>query len=85
MPYPSKDILTWQEGMYYHIYNRGVNKSTLFREPKNYLFVIAKIKEYSLANHLAMVAYSLEPEPLSLPYPAGWRRTSRKPAAIRIQ
>jgi putative transposase len=61
MPYARKDILTWQAGMYYHIYNRGVNKSTLFRKPKNYLFVIAKIKEYSLANHLAMIAYCLEP------------------------
>ena len=61
MPYARRDILTWQEGMYYHIYNRGVNKFTLFREPKNYLFVISKIKEYSLANHLAMIAYCLEP------------------------
>ena len=61
MPYARRDILTWQEGMYYHIYNRGVNKSTLFREPKNYVFVIPKIKEYSLANHLAMIAYCLEP------------------------
>jgi len=61
MPYARKDILTWQAGMYYHIYNRGVSKSTLFREPKNYLFAISKIKEYSLANHLAMIAYCLEP------------------------
>jgi len=61
MPYARKDILTWQTGMYYHIYNRGVSKSTIFREPKNYLFVIAKIKEYSLANNLAMIAYCLEP------------------------
>ena len=61
MPYARKDLLTWQKGMYYHIYNRGVNRSTLFREPKNYLFTISKIKEYSLANHLAMIAYCLEP------------------------
>jgi putative transposase len=61
MPYARKDILTWQEGMYYHIYNRGVNKSTIFHEEKNYLFVITKIKEYSLANQLAVIAYCLEP------------------------
>jgi len=61
MPYARKDMLTWQKGMYYHIYNRGVGKSTIFREPKNYLFVISKMKEYSLANQLAMIAYCLEP------------------------
>jgi putative transposase len=61
MPYARKDLLTWQKGMYYHIYNRGAHQTSIFREPKNYPFVISKIKEYSLANHLAMIAYCLEP------------------------
>ncbi len=61
MPYARKDLLTWQKGMYYHIYNRGVNRSTIFREPRNYLLVISKIKEYSRANHLTMISYCLEP------------------------
>lgn len=61
MPYARKNLLTWQKGMYYHIYDRGVDKSTIFREPKNYVFVLSKIKEYSLANQLTMIAYCLEP------------------------
>jgi len=56
MPYARKDLLTWQKGMYYHIYNRGVSKSTIFREETNYLFVIKKIKEYSQANDISVIA-----------------------------
>lgn len=61
MPYARKDLLTWQKGMYYHIYNRGAGKAPIFREPKNYLFVLTKVKEYVKLNHLTMIAYCLEP------------------------
>ena len=61
MPYARKDLLTWQKGMYYHIYNRGVSKSTLFREPTNYLFVIEKLQKYRLENQVAVIAYCLMP------------------------
>jgi putative transposase len=61
MPYARKDLLTWQAGMYYHIFNRGVSKSTLFREPANYLFVTEKLQTYRKANHIAVIAYCLMP------------------------
>jgi putative transposase len=61
MPYARKDILTWQKGMYYHIYNRGAHQTSIFRERANYLFVISKIKEYARKNHLAIIAYCLMP------------------------
>lgn len=61
MPYPRKDTLTWQEGMYYHVYNRGVSKATIFREETNYLFALSKIKKYSNTNHITMIAYCLMP------------------------
>lgn len=61
MPYARKDLLTWQKGMYYHIYNRGMSRSTIFREENNYLFVIGKIKEVCHENQLSMIAYCLEP------------------------
>ena len=59
MPYTRKDTLTWQKGMYYHIYNRGVSKSTLFREPTNYLYVIGKIQKYQNLNEITVIAYCL--------------------------
>jgi len=61
MPYAHKEILTWQPGMYYHIYNRGARQLTIFREAKNYLFTISKIKEYSQADQIDMIAYTLMP------------------------
>jgi REP element-mobilizing transposase RayT len=61
MPYARKDLLTWQKGMYYHIYNRGISKSPIFREEGNYLFVIGKMKEVCRENQLSMIAYCLEP------------------------
>jgi putative transposase len=61
MPYARKDLLTWQKGMYYHIYNRGMSKSPIFREEANYLFVIGKMKEICREKQLSMIAYCLEP------------------------
>ncbi len=37
------------------------SKSPIFREEANYLFVLGKIKEYSRANDISMIAYCLEP------------------------
>jgi putative transposase len=61
MPYARKDTLTWQNGMYYHIYNRGAHKVSIFREEANYFFALSKIKEYSHTNHVTMIAYCLMP------------------------
>ncbi|MDX1408340.1 MAG: transposase [Saprospiraceae bacterium] len=61
MPYARKDILAWQKGTYYHIYNRGVSKSTLFRESTNYLFVIDKIQKYRKQHNITVIAYCLMP------------------------
>jgi REP element-mobilizing transposase RayT len=61
MPYARKDILIWQKGMYYHIYNRGAQQGIIFRKATNFLFVISKIKEYGLANKISIIAYCLMP------------------------
>jgi len=61
MPYARKNTLIWQKGMYYHIYNRGARQVTIFREETNYLFTISKIKEYSRAKRIEVIAYCLMP------------------------
>ena len=61
MPYSRKDTLTWQPGQVYHIYNRGVQRSTIFREPENYLFVIRRVKRYVKQFSLSVIAYCLMP------------------------
>ncbi|MFZ5917528.1 MAG: transposase [Chloroflexota bacterium] len=61
MPYARRDLVTWQPGGYYHLYNRGARGWRIFIEPDNYFFVLWRIKHYSLAFHLAVIAYCLMP------------------------
>ena len=61
MPYARRDVVTWQPGMYYHLYNRGAHQSSLFREPANYLFTISKIKQYAGSHRISAIAYCLMP------------------------
>jgi putative transposase len=38
----------FEEGQYYHIYNRGNNKENIFIEEKNYNYFLQKLKQYIL-------------------------------------
>ena len=48
-------------GHYYHFYNRGAHRVSVFREDDNYLFVLRKIKEYCRSLALTPLAYCLMP------------------------
>ena len=48
-------------GHYYHFFNRGAHRKSIFREPKNYIFVLEKMKEYAAKYQLAIIAYVLMP------------------------
>jgi REP element-mobilizing transposase RayT len=48
-------------GGFYHIYNRGAHRDSIFYEEDNYLFVLRKIKRYSKQLNLAVIAYCLMP------------------------
>ena len=48
-------------GHYYHFYNRGAHRASIFKNHDNYLFVIRKLKEYSLKFNFAIIAYCLMP------------------------
>ena len=61
MPYARKDTLTWELGRYYHIYNRGARRVTIFREATNFLFVTSQMKKYSKVNKTSVIAYCLMP------------------------
>jgi REP element-mobilizing transposase RayT len=51
----------YQAGHYYHIYNRGANRESIFRNEDNYLFVLHKIKHYCRELALTLIAYCLMP------------------------
>jgi REP element-mobilizing transposase RayT len=48
-------------GHYYHIYNRGAHRRSIFREGDNYLFVLRKIKAYCDSLAVTLIAYCLMP------------------------
>jgi len=58
MPKPRPAYLP---GLYYHIYNRGCSRLSIFKEPENYLFVLRKLKLYAQRYKLTLIAFCLMP------------------------
>lgn len=54
-------IINFAAGGYYHIYNRGANRASIFREEENYFYVLGKMKQYSRAYDITLLAYCLPP------------------------
>lgn len=50
----------FRAGCYYHLYNRGVGKQTIFFERENYLFFLRRLREY-FSGRVIVVAYCLMP------------------------
>ena len=48
-------------GHYYHIYNRGAHRISIFLEEDNYIFVLRKAKGYCRSFDLSVIAYCLMP------------------------
>ena len=44
---------------YYHIYNRGANKADIFRNDKDYVFLLKQIRKYVKEYDISMIAYCL--------------------------
>ena len=52
---------TFYEGHFYHIYNRGINKETVFKTARNYYFFLQRWHKY-IAGYLDVYAYCLIPD-----------------------
>ncbi len=57
---PRRDV-QFSPGEYYHLYNRGNNRQTIFFERKNYAFFLQRVREYLLPSGITIVAYCLMP------------------------
>ncbi|MBV7335654.1 transposase [Chloroflexi bacterium TSY] len=49
------------QGAYYHIYNRGTNRSSIFLRDEDYKDVLRRMKHYTLRFNLSVIAYCLMP------------------------
>ena len=52
--------MQFTEGSFYHIYNRGNDKRTIFFQERNYDFFLQKVKKY-IASHSNLLAWTLMP------------------------
>lgn len=48
-------------GCYYHIYNRGADRRTIFRNEGNYLYLLRLLKRVAAECEIAIIAYCLLP------------------------
>lgn len=51
----------FENGAYYHIYNRGANKSTIYSNADEYLFFLRRTKEYLNKAEVDFICYCLMP------------------------
>ena len=51
----------YQQGSYYHIYNRGRSRLSICHDQNDYRDILKKLKEYSLKYSIAIIAYVLLP------------------------
>lgn len=53
--------LEFVQGAYYHIYNRGARRRSIFRSDENYRYLLRLIKAVASECQITMIAYSLLP------------------------
>ena len=57
---PSRSI-NFEQGRYYHVYNRGNNCQTIFYDRENYLYFLRLARHYLVDEHISILAYCLMP------------------------
>ena len=53
--------IKFEEGRYYHVFNRGADRSRIFFQSDHYLFLLERIKKYFIRDHQVMIVYCLMP------------------------
>ena len=53
--------LQFVQGAYYHIYNRGAGRQSIFRSDENYRYLLRLMKQVASQCHIAIIAYCLLP------------------------
>ncbi|MBK8047348.1 MAG: transposase [Anaerolineales bacterium] len=53
--------IDFASGNYYHLYNRGANRMSIFRNDANYRFALKLMQEYRTECSVTIIAYCLMP------------------------
>ena len=53
--------LQFSKDQYYHLFNRGANRQTIFRDDKDYLDFLTRFKKYAKMFEITVIAYVLMP------------------------
>jgi putative transposase len=56
-----KRAIEYAAGYYYHIFNRGVERHSIFRKEENYIFLLRRLKQVLAECNVTMIAYALLP------------------------
>ena len=73
--------MIYEEGLFYHLYNRGCNKELIFQEEHDYQKLLQIISESQINEYLELCAFSLMPNH----YHFLVKQTSPKPISGWIQ
>jgi putative transposase len=69
------------QGKYYHIYNRGCDRQAIFKEERNYEFLLRIMADVLESNRIAMIAYCLMPNH----YHFVIRQETERPLSVDMQ
>jgi putative transposase len=53
--------IQWQQGQYYHLYNRGAGRQSIFWDDENYTYLLGLLKKGAAECEIAVIAYCLLP------------------------
>ena len=56
-----RSTVQWQQGEYYHIYNRGAGRQSICLNDANYIYLLRLLKEVAAACEITVIAYCLLP------------------------
>ncbi|MFN8445063.1 MAG: transposase [Caldilineaceae bacterium] len=57
---PARDV-QFVQGQYYHVFNRGINRQSIFRDDDDFIAFLTRIKKHCIRFKIVVIAYCLMP------------------------
>jgi putative transposase len=56
-----RSTIQWQQGQYYHLYNRGAGRQSIFLDDENYTYLLGLLKKVAAECEITVIAHCLLP------------------------